>query len=114
MRSYRMTLFMGMPAYVKTNTKVGAQEVIWSESSSDYDLSGRWISIPDARIGHIHFHINRRVQRVQAWVLERRSWEEYNINFYSLGDHIGFEELLKQDVHPWNYFVRTARNLAAV
>lgn len=98
-----------MPAYVTKTTKVGTKDITWTESSSDFDISSRWISIPGAQIGHIHFHINRRAQRSQAWVLERRSWEEYNLNFYSPGD-IGIVELVKQS--PW--IILCAQNFAVV
>jgi len=109
-RMTALDLRIEMPAYVTNTLKVNTIDIIWSESSSDYDISGRWISIPNAQIGHIHFHINRRTQRGQAWVLEKKSWEEYYLNFYSPRD-VSIEELVKRD--PWVYFVLCARNFAA-
>ena len=96
-----------MPPYVTRTVKVDNVDVIWSESSSNFDISGWCISIPEAQIGHIHFHINRRAQRVQAWVLEKKSWEEYYITFCNLRD-ISLEELVQQG--PWVYFVLCACN----
>ena len=99
-----------MPAYVTRTMKVDNLDVIWSESSSDFDMSGRWVSIPGAQIGHVHFHVNQRAQRVQAWMLEKKSWEEYYLKFYSSRD-VSLEEVLKQG--PWVYFILCARNFAA-
>ena len=101
-----------MPAYVTRSVNVNNVDVIWSESSSNFDISGRYISIPDAQIGHIHFHVNQRAQRVQSWVLEKRSWEEHYINLRNLRDDYSLEELVRQG--PWDYIILCARNFAAV
>jgi len=33
--------------------------------------------VAGAKLGHVHLHVNTRLERVQAWVLEKWSWEEH-------------------------------------
>lgn len=49
----------------------------WTASKSVYDYSGEWLHIEDARVGHVHLHVNTHLERIQAWILEKWAWEEH-------------------------------------
>jgi len=49
----------------------------WTASESAYDYSGEWLHIEDAKVGHVHLHVNTHLERIQAWILEKWTWEEH-------------------------------------
>jgi hypothetical protein len=74
-----------MPSYIQKNRQINGHNFNWTISSSHFDFDHRWISIPEANIGHFHFHLNSERQRVQVWILEKWGWEEYLITERSRG-----------------------------
>jgi len=42
-----------------------------------------------AKLGHVHLHVNTQLERVQAWVLEKWSWEEHFLKDQDLEDDFG-------------------------
>ena len=66
-----------MPAYRKGQTEVDSLLTIdWTISESAFDFDGRWIIIENAERGHVHFHLNTTMARIQIWILEGKAWEE--------------------------------------
>jgi len=43
--------------------------------------------VAGAKLGHVHLHVNTKLERVQAWVLEKWSWEEHFLK--DLEDNFG-------------------------
>lgn len=68
-----------MANYVMHSTMAGALNIIWTISTSDSNLDTRFVNVPEAKIGHLYFHLNATAARVQVWVLERKTWEEYEM-----------------------------------
>lgn len=68
-----------MPTYTRKSQQINGHNFNWTISTSSFDFSYRWISVPEAQIGHFHFHINSQKHRTQVWLLEKRGWEEYFI-----------------------------------
>jgi hypothetical protein len=70
-----------MPAYRKGQTEVNSESnslltIDWTISESAFDFDGRWIIIDYAERGHVHFHLNTTMARIQVWILEGKAWEE--------------------------------------
>jgi len=66
-----------MPVCRKEKTQINSRlSVDWTISESTFDFDGRWIIIDDVEIGHVHFHLNTVMERIQVWVLGSRAWEE--------------------------------------
>jgi len=66
-----------MPAYRKGTTQLNSiLNIDWTISESAFDFDGRWIIIDNAERGHVHFHLNTTMGRIQVWIMEGKSWEE--------------------------------------
>ena len=67
-----------MPTYRKGKTQISSLLTVdWTFSESAFDFNGRWIVIDGAEIGHVHFHLNTTMGRIQIWILESKAWEEH-------------------------------------
>ena len=52
----------------------------WTSSAFECDRDGRDLRILEAEIGHLHFHTNTKLNRIQVWILETKAWEEHAVN----------------------------------
>lgn len=59
--------------------EVDGLKIFWTSSASGSDYDGRRLKILEAEIGHLHFHTNTKSTRIQAWILESKSWEEHTV-----------------------------------
>ena len=67
-----------MPTYRRGETQISSLLTVdWTFSESAFDFDGRWIKINAVEIGHVHFHLNTTMGRIQIWILESKSWEEH-------------------------------------
>ena len=67
-----------MPTHHKGKTQISSLLTIdWMFSESAFDFNGQWIIIDGAKIGHVHFHLNMTIGRIQIWILESKAWEEH-------------------------------------
>jgi len=80
-------------------------------SEAPQDLVDRWIQIAEVEIGHVHFHINTARKRVQGWILEHRSWQEYNICWNGQCS-LNAMELVRNEF--WSYRIANARRMATL
>jgi len=72
------TFIGSMPTYHKGKTKISSLlSVDWTLSESAFDFNGRWIMIDGVEVGHVHFHLNTTMWRIQIWILESKAWEEH-------------------------------------
>jgi len=69
-------MFSNLAPYDRTITHVGEHEISLTLSKSDSDFDGRWILNPESSPGDIHFHLNKRLDRIQAWIFRTCGWDE--------------------------------------
>ena len=99
-----------MPSYIQKNRRIDGRNFDWTISTSHFDFDHRWISIPEANIGHFHSHLNSERQRVQVWILEKWGWEEYLITERTRGlmkEQLTIDDLLQSSY--WGELVAQAR-----
>jgi len=98
-----------MPSYVRKSRQINGHNFDWTISTSHFDLHYRWISISEANIGHLHFHINSEKWRVQVWIFEKWGWEEYFITGRTRGlmSELKIDGLLESPC--WGELVAQAR-----
>jgi hypothetical protein len=41
----------------------------WTASESAYDYSGEWLHIEDAKVGHVHLHVNTHLAPVYGTLI---------------------------------------------
>ena len=100
-----------MPPYKLFAKKVGDSGtfISFSVTQSTCDFSDQWIQIPEADLGHVHFHINCTQQRVQGWILEGRSWEEHLVVWNESRD-LNLPDLVTSS--RWVYLISNAKRQA--
>jgi len=65
-----------MPLFETINIHIGKHEIQLIVSKSDSDFGGRWIDILDSKFGNIHMHLNKKLNRIQAWIFRTFGWDE--------------------------------------
>ena len=60
--------------------EIDGLKIYWTSSAFEYDRDGRDLRILEAEIGHLHFHTNTKLNRIQVWILETKAWEEHTVN----------------------------------